>query len=277
MFRKTTHSIILHISIALLALMLLLSACNVTADASTPPPVEAPANPVVTDAPTQAPMDDSSQGTPAVAIDISGVAQGVASQVVPAVPASVDGPWWEAMPQYTLLTLEGYPITDHLFKAQVFVYPVDGLSVNEVASGIPGSLQALLQTKQAGDLMPYLPPYNAGQVMHAQVSYLDFKNGKGVRYLTQFDQAPLPINNREMHYTFQGLTSDGKYYVAAVLPVTLPDLPATEFVSDSQPPYMEDFPAYLARTVDMLNGQSPNAFTPDLSLLDAMMASLEIK
>ena len=46
--------------------------------------------------------------------------------------------------------------------------------------------------------------------MHSQVQYLDFKNGTGVRYLTQFDQGILPINNYELVYTYQGLTSDGK-------------------------------------------------------------------
>ena len=127
--------------------------------------------------------------------------------------------------------------------------------------------------------MPYLPLYNAAQVMHAQVQYIDFKNGVGVRYLTQFDQAILPINNHELHYTFQGLTADGKYYVAAVLPVNLPVLPEDESVDLNNPPqnFVEDFPKYLSDTVAMLNGQSPGAFTPDLSQLDAMIESIEIK
>ena len=277
MFRMTTNSFSLRLTGILL--VLLLSACNVPASAPTQAPVDVPVSPVVVDVPTENPVDDSGQAGPTVTVELNGMVQEATSQVIEAVPADADHPWWEAMPQYTLLTLQGYPISEHLLNVQIFVYPVEGLSVNEVASGIPGDLSALLQSQQAGDVLPYLPPYNAAQVMHAQVSFLDFKNGKGVRYLTQFDQAPLPINNYELHYTFQGLTSDGKYYVAAVLPVNLAGLLADGNVDLNNPPagFMEDFPTYLSDMVNMLNGQPASAFSPDLSQLDAMIRSLEIK
>lgn len=44
-------------------------------------------------------------------------------------------------------------------------------------------------------------------------------DGGGIRYLTQFGQAAGLITNPELFYTFQGLTDDGAYYVAAVFPV----------------------------------------------------------
>ena len=262
---------------ALLALSLLLSACNAPANAPTQAPVETPTVPVATEAPTQAPTEDS--GMPSVSVNVSGVAQDFTSQVVEAVDPSADSPWWGVMPQYTLLTLQGYLTPDHLLKPQIFVFPVEGLSVNETANRNAGSLQALLQNQQIGDSLPYLPLYNAAQVMHAKVGYLDFKNGHGVRYLTQFDQAILPINNHELHYTFQGLTNDGKYYVAVVLPVNLPELPADESVDLNNPPqnFVNDFPTYLADTVNLLNGRPASAYTPDLSTLDGMIGSLEVK
>jgi hypothetical protein len=139
------------------------------------------------------------------------VAQGFTSQIA-AVPASASGPYWEAMPQYNLLTLTGYPITNHLMKPQIFIYPVNDLAAaNEGAGQIAANLQTLLQNHQAGKNLPFLPLFNASQVMHARMAYQDFKNGKGVRFLTQFDQAPLPINNHEPIYTYQGITSDGKF------------------------------------------------------------------
>jgi hypothetical protein len=278
MFRMTDRSKNWRISSVLLALVML-SACNTSVDVPINTPVVVPTDPVVIEAPTQAPVEEPTQSAPSVSVDISSVAQGITSQVVAAVPASADHPWWEVMPEYTLLTLQGYSIADHLLDAQIFVYPVEGLGVNEVVGQTPGNLQALLQSQQVGESMPYLPAYNAGQVIHAQVAFLDFKNGKGVRYLTQFDQAPLPINNYELHYTFQGLTSDGKYYVAAVLPVNLADLPSDASVDLNNPPanLMEDFPTYLSDTVNMLNGQPSSAYRPDLSALDAMVESLEIK
>ena len=88
----------------------------------------------------------------------------------------------------------------------------------------------------------------------------------------------MPINNYELIYTYQGLTSDGKYYVAAVLPVNHPSLPADGKVTGKEPPeFTSDFPTYLANVVKALNPQAANTFTPDLTQLDAMMSSLEIK
>jgi len=279
MFRKTTCSFFLRISSAFLMLSLLLSACNVPGNTPIQTPVEIPTDTLPTDAPTQAPTADSGRDVPSVSIDVNGVAQDFTSQVVAAVEPGSDNPWWGVLPQYMLVTLQGYPTPDHLLQTQIFVFPVEGLSVNETANGVVESLRALLQSQQVGDSLPYLPLYNAAQVMHAQVSYLNFKNGRGVRYLTQFDQAPLPVNNYELHYTFQGLTSDGKYYVAAVLPVNLPSLPMDESVDLNNPPanFVEDFPTYLSDTVNMLDDQPAGAFTPDLSALDTMITSLEIK
>lgn len=262
---------------ALLALMLLLTACNMSANAPTQAPVETSTIPAATEAPTQAPTADS--GPPSVSVDISGVAQDFTSQIVAAVEPSGDGPWWGVMPQYTLLTLQGYPTPDHLLKPQIFVFPIEGLNVNETANGVFEDLVALLQNQQKGDSLPYLPLYNAAQVMHAQEKPLVFKSGRGIRYLTQFDQAVLPINNHELHYTFQGLTADGKYYVAVVLPVNLPELPADESVDVNNSPqnFVDDFPTYLSDTVAMLNGQPASAYTPDLSKLDALVESIEIQ
>ena len=188
-------------------------------------------------------------------------------------------PIWEVLPEYTRVTLQGYPISSHLMKPQIFIYPVEDLGkANEGAGKIAASLQTLLQSPQEIPNMPFLPLFNAAQVMHAQIQYLDFKNGQGLRYLTEFDQGILPINNYELIYTYQGLTSDGKYYVAAVLPVNHPSLPADEKVTGNEPPeFTSDFPAYLANVVKTLNPQAANTFTPDLTQLDAMMSSLEIK
>jgi hypothetical protein len=213
-----------------------------------------------------------------ITLDLSGVAQDQLVETVEALPDSAEEPFWEAAPQYVRVTLQGYPVAAHLMQPQIFIYPAADLALaNENAGKIASDLQALLQTRQAGERLPYLPQYNAAQVLHAQVQYLDFKNGKGVRYLTQFDQAPLPVNNFELIYTFQGLTSDGKYYIAAVLPVTHPDLPANQQVSAQQIAEMNDFSAYLAKTVTWLDQQPGASFTPDLAKLDALIQSIEVK
>ena len=63
-----------------------------------------------------------------------------------------------------------------------------------------------------------LPLMNAVQQMHTRVEYVQFKGGEGVSYLAQYAQGPVPVNNGELFYTFQGLTDDGEFYVSAILP-----------------------------------------------------------
>ncbi len=280
---------------ALTVFPLLLSACQPVPVSTSLPPVEPtatalPAQPptatmlpantpvaLATEVPAQATQPTS--GTSGdITLDLASLAQDLTVETVAAVPASAGGPIWDVLPQYRRVTLQGYPVTDHLMKPQIFVFPVADLAgFNENAGKVATDLQALLQTRQAGDHLPFLPPFNAAQVMHAQVQFLDFKNGKGVRFVTQFDQAPLPINNSELIYTFQGLTSDGKYYVAGVLPVTHPDLPATQQVSTQQAAELSDFSAYLTKTVTWLDQQPGASFTPDLAKLDALIQSIEVK
>lgn len=260
---------------------LLLAACQPASDSIVTPDV-APTEAVPpTTEPTQAAAEPT-QTLPVtgkeINLDLAGLAQGKIVETIPAVPASDSVPYWEVAPEHLRVTLDGYPVSNHLMKAQIFIYPVEKLSeFSQAADQIAGDLPALLQSHEAVDVLPFLPIFNAQQVMHAQVQYLDFKNGNGVRFLTQFDQAPLPINNFELIFTFQGLTSDGKYYIAAVLPVTNPGLPADQQVNDELAAKMSDFPAYLAETTAWLEQQSADSFTPSLSALDALIQSIEVK
>jgi hypothetical protein len=265
---KNHRSSVISALASLAVIGLLLTACG-TAATTSPEATQPPAVPTSTAA-----TEPSGNAGGMLTLDYAALAQDVTVETIPAQPTSPDAPYWASGPEHHLLTLQGYPVANSLHKPQIFVYPVTGMAAtNEGMARIAADLQTLLQTRQPGDILPYLPIYNAGQVMHAQVQFLDFKNGTGVRYLTQFDQAPLPINNYELIYTFQGLTTDGEYYVAAVLPVTQPDLPADAAVNDD---LLNDFQGYLAQTVEMLNGQPADSFSPGLNVLDALIRSLEV-
>jgi hypothetical protein len=283
MFRGKFILILARICGVSAALMLALCACNLPKNEANK--VQAgngatdPAPAIIRTVPGAAPTAVESGQLVKVTMYMNGAAAAFTSQVVAAVPASAGGPYWEVMPQYQLLTLTDYAISKHLMKAQIFIYPAGELApANEGAGQIATDLQTLLQNQQAGRNMPFLPLFNATQVMHAQVKYLDFKNGKGVRYLTQFNQGVMPINNHELIYTFQGLSRDSKYYVAAVLPVNLTGLPADEKVNVADSPEMgSHFPKYVEDVVNKLNQQSADAFNPGLDKLDRMIQSMEIK
>lgn len=280
-----------------LVIFLLFSACSSTDSTNTQPDLTATSAPPATAVPTAtmvatatavptativaivATAVPATTGSPQISLDTSGVAASFQPETVAAVSEAEGGPYWGVMPEYTLITLPDYPVKSHLITPQIFIFPVEELQVaNEATKPKITSLQTLIQSPQEIPIMPFLPLFNAQQVMHAHVQYLDFQDGQGLRYLTQFDQAFIPINNYELIYTYQGLTSDGKYYVAAVLPVNHPSLPPDGNVTGNEPSeFTDDFPTYIANVVASLNPQAANTFTPDLTQLDAMMSSLEVK
>ena len=278
MFAKMHSGNTFHLLTALLVGLLLLSACAPATLATTLANPTATSLPVATIAqpPTAVPTSD---GKLHFSLDKGSLVTGFPTETVAAVTDSNASPYWEVLPEYTRVTLQGYPISNHLIKPQIFIYPVMDLGkINEGAGKIADSLQDLLKSPQEITNMPFMPLYNASQMMHVQVKYLDFRNGKGVRYLTQFTQGFVPINNNELIYTYQGLTGDGKYYVAAVLPVNHPSLPADGKVTGKEPPeFTSAFPTYVANVAKALKPQAANSFAPDLTQLDALMSSLDIR
>ena len=111
----------------------------------------------------------------------------------------------------------------------------------------------------------------------ANVTYFDFQNGSGVRYLTMFGQALYPIDNQNLFYTYQGLTDDGQYYISAVLPVVNPGLPddGATVIGDWYE-FDQNWDNYIADELAWLNSQAPGEFFPTLTVLDDMMASFQI-
>jgi hypothetical protein len=261
------------------AVILLLSACQPIVVAPVPEPTQPSATAVILSTETPQPTQPSAGAPADITLDYTAVAQSVTAETVEAVSASAGGAANKVMPQYHRLTLEGYPTTNPIYKPQIFIFPAGDLAeANETAGKIAADLQALLQSQQAGDQMPFLPlAFSSIQAMDAQVQYLDFKSGKGVRFLTQFNNGMAPINNVGLIYTFQGLTHDGKYYVSAVLPVTSPELSADQTFSEQEAKAGQDYMDYLSETVQMLNQQPTGSFTPGLAKLDALVQSIDVK
>jgi hypothetical protein len=254
--------------------VLLFAACNLSGGPAAQPNAGEPDQPE----PTQEPTQEVPEAPPApIVLDVSGVASGFSVEVVPAASGD-DVPPWDQLPEYRIISLDGYLIGDHFHQPKIYIYPVAGLhEANEFAGQRADDLQALLAAPQDQPGLPFLPPFNAAQVLHFHLQFMDFASGQGLRFLTQFSQAYVTINNDELFYTFQGLTADGRYYVAAVLPVSHPDLPADGAITGNEPPEFEsDYELYLENIVNAMNPQPSGSFFPDLTLLDAMMASLQI-
>lgn len=202
--------------------------------------------------------------------------------------------WQASLPGFMVYTLQGYRLENRAADAQLFVYRVKDIEdQDEHSAANITNLRQLLQRKPALGAypspgvdeppyyVPWLQPINATPIMHAGVEYLNFQNGAGMRYLTQYAQALSVVNNEEIFYTFQGLTQDGEYYIAARLPVYHPDLVAgANDAPDGDTSVWEDVEKnlqYMQKMAPILDAAAPSSFTPDLATLDALMGSINIQ
>jgi hypothetical protein len=210
------------------------------------------------------------------------LASGFNCQSVPEA-ADTSLPPFGVNPQYTEISLQGYTLADRMMTPHIDVFPVERYAqlLPDLVNPRLTSLQSLVGGAAPGTSeLPVLPIQNAAQLIHAQYQVITFTNGSGTRYLTEYAQFFDPINNHDMFYTFQGLTSDGKYWISAILPISNPILPA----DGNNPPngqswddFGNNFPKYIADITTQLNSQPPANYSPTLPMLDALVASVRIQ
>jgi hypothetical protein len=197
------------------------------------------------------------------------------------VPAQAEMGFMDA-PAFTRMTLVGYPVSPSFHEPQINMFPVAAYrQQNSEASDRIDQLQDLLERRPDNPQEPYpfLPLWNASQSIAVQYQYVDFVNGNGIRYLSQYGQAAFPINNHDLFYTFQGLTSDGEYYLSAVLPVTNPDLPpdGDSYIGEDYQGFIDTYRDYLDEVKQQLEQSASKAYNPKLTDLDAIMQTLSVR
>jgi hypothetical protein len=197
--------------------------------------------------------------------------------------SGADMPYFAINPEYTEVTFQNYALDGTFFEAHIDVFPVQRYS--ELIPDLMPSLLADLQSLIAGGTasgkdLPLLPVFNAAQIFYSQAAVVQFQNGKGVRYLTEYAQSFAPINNKDIFYTFQGLTADGQYWVSAILPISNPILPGN---GDNPPTgqswedFSNSYESYIADIIAQLNAQSPGSFAPTINMLDALINSIVVQ
>jgi hypothetical protein len=209
------------------------------------------------------------------------LASAVTCEIISAEPPSADIPYWEVNPEYTSFSFQDYPLQETQWQPQIYVFPVAEYEtlIPDVTSRIEELEQLLVDQPSHPNNIPFLPNVNAGQMMAARVHYLSFANGSGVSFLTQYAQAEIPINNFDLLYTFQGLTSDGKWYLSATFPVSNPILPAdgSEIPGGDYEQFSQNFAQYMDDTQSQLEGEPQDSFLPNLELLDELVQSLQVQ
>ena len=215
------------------------------------------------------------------------LAEDVRGEIVPSGEMDTFG-YSQPLPEHLAITFSDYypgrPLDMQTLNenvgAQIFVYPTanwwpatDWLSPPEVFP----NLKAMLAARPAAPELPIptLPIWPHTQVFRSQVKYLDFQNGSGVRFLTQYAVEAIPVTNHEIFYSFQGLTEDGSYYVATYFPIAAAGLD-DELVVEDWEAFNTGYQNYLVETVGHLNSLSADEFEPRLDLLDALIQSLVV-
>jgi hypothetical protein len=244
----------------------------------------------LTASPSQSVSTPNPTGLPVSYENVSFVIpNGLASAANPEKMTAVDtnsGAPWEIAPTHLRFTLTGYPLQGKFFEPQIFVYPADAYAQVNPAAGeqIERLKKAAAGSPLLKETLPNVPFFNAAHLIAARIQLLNFQNGSGVRELTQYDQYPAPINNHELFYHFEGLTSDNQYYIIAVLPVTAPMLaedekPESPVPAGGVPIQTGVGPnnTYYFLVTEKLNSQAPDTFTPPIPMLDALIQSILVK
>jgi hypothetical protein len=204
------------------------------------------------------------------------------------------------VPAHTAFTFQGPYATRHkssYFTPEISIYSIgkykDALALsNSYLQSLEEDIQSLktILAERRPSLegkIPFLPfGTDATQAFHSHLKYIDFKDGKGLMFLTQFNIEPSLVNNQGLIYIFQGLTDDGLYYVSARFPVTEQSLPPT-YEADRFESYTRDmfygrdkkrneenYKSYLAGIKRKLEDLSSDRFEPNLTLLEKLISSL---
>lgn len=291
-------------SFSLLALFFLVTAaCDLSVSlgpASQPTPLQA--HPTIP--PTEGPLPTlAASATPQTSfsgVEVStgplhivippGIANGARGNQLPRAEGETVSPW-EVTPGHTQLSLEGYVLQGRTQAPRILVYPAQAY-----AEMYPAAFESMhrLDTIILGDPnqslnhgeLPAIPFFNTQQAFVSHAQSIAFQNGRGVRFLTEYAQYAISANNHDLFYHFQGLTSDGTYYIVAILPIRAPVLAETSDAGAPLPtggvpyPYFADpqadMPGYYASVTDVLNATPAELFSPSIGQLDLLIQSMRI-
>jgi hypothetical protein len=187
-----------------------------------------------------------------------------------ALPALEQGPRY-FIPAHSFIC--AIPLKDSSVKDFGGAYP----SLNSAAEDLQKILRERPNKLRRWRDVPDIPSINASPSIVSRFQYLDFRSGSGILFLTQYsnEMEPNPVNNEELTLDFQGLTKDGRYYLAARLAITHPSLPkGIDFTDDIE---RDRQFSYLRKAEKELEGLSEESFQPSLKSLKSLLSSIYVE
>lgn len=214
----------------------------------------------------------------------STVAENVAITHYAGDPVDGAGPGFSDAAHFTFnLYSEPYPeLVGEAFPARIRVYRMDDLMQYDFMADKLGEVQWMLTTRpdlveyyEPDKPLPYLPILPHGQVLRAQASYVESDSLQGIAYVTSVQFAAIePLLSDSMIYAFQGISSDGQYYVSADFALDVSVFPETTPENFEIEAFVNNFSAYLLESVTALNSDDGSVFAPQLETLNAVIQSM---
>ena len=183
---------------------------------------------------------------------------------------------------------EHWEITFAKSNAHIYVFPTSDPKVKDFKKSYPTvadatkDLTSLLTNKSAAPTnIPFLPWMDASTPINSHVKYVNFKGGSGVRYIATYQIEPEVVSNDGLLYSMQGLTTDGKHFVSAMIPITSKTLPAKSPVAtwskEKYDAFSKDFANYSKKEEAKLNKLADSAFSPSIADLDKIIESIKVQ
>lgn len=241
--------------------------------------------PTVTPTPTSTatplpPLSFTSSEFPELTVLISPeIASGGQSQVIPF--GNTDTAQGENLPRHLLVNLQGYPGPTIQFQGPAIrVFTVAGLESGYHYQVQNARLVLTGAAPEAG-IYPALPIISGATQLQIRFKPLAFQNGQGFRFL-EYEGTPTleALENQSLNYVYQGISADNQYYLSVIFPVKMPFLneaisqAATQAARSTTPLPQEYF---LLPILQKLQAANETEFTPPLSALDEIIASLSLE
>jgi hypothetical protein len=217
------------------------------------------------------------------------IASGISGSIIPRTEA--DGAPWGGEPEHIEVDLNNFLLQGPRAQPRIYIYPAEEFATLQVkiADNI-ANLNKIIETPDQQLTDEILPTrlINAAQLFASNRKVIPFRNGQGVRYITQYAQYPAPINNHDLVYYFSGLTDNKKFYIMVILPINTNQLPENAQLGATQPAgglYLppdlnsateSDLQKYYLDITTLLDNTQADAFTPSIDLLDASINSINI-
>jgi hypothetical protein len=175
-------------------------------------------------------------------------------------------------------------------KATLYVYAIKNSTSLDFRKKFPAFPAAIVDLRRLLNQKPHSPreipriPWGEGASnICAHVAYGSFANAdiNYIRACQFFQQDDSEITNEDLLYYAQGLSKDGRFYIAMVCPIHAPklkDKPSSEHWTDKQwTQFSKTSTTYYANITRELEATTDSAFTPSLRDLDNALRSLTIK